>query len=194
VQQTVQLTLDLTTADRDRWQLPGPAGYRLARWTGSTPDDLLVSYATARNAIREAPHGELSFTEPAWTPDGVRDEEAISRARACELRVAVALHRPSGQVAGLTYLEVHQSRPELAVQQDTAVVQSHRGHGLGAWIKAANLSQLTADRPEVTLVTTSNAADNEHMLRVNQQVGFQVAARTQIREASVAGLTERLNR
>lgn len=192
VQQTVQLSLDLAGVDRGRWQVPAAAGYRLAHWTGSAPDQLLGSYAAARNAIREAPHGSLSFTEPEWTPQRVRDEEATAQARHCELRVVAAVHEPTAEVAGLTYLEVFRSRPELAVQQDTAVLPAHRGHRLGVWMKAANLSRLTADHPRISRVTTSNAADNEHMLRVNQQVGFKPDVRTEVREAELTLLAVRL--
>lgn len=192
VQRTVKLILDLRTADRARWQRPGPAGYRLAQWRGSAPEELLDSYAAARNAIREAPHGELSFSEPEWTAQRVRDDEATAQARDCELRVVAAVHESSGQVAGLTYLEVYRSRPEEAVQQDTAVLSAHRGHGLGVWMKAANLRTLTADHPEIIRVETSNAAGNEHMLRVNEQVGFLPAARTEIREAELTTLVSRL--
>jgi RimJ/RimL family protein N-acetyltransferase len=182
------------SADPARWQAPAAAGYRLAEWTGRVPAELLLSYAAARNAIREAPRDGLSFTEPEWTAQRVRDEEDTAVARGCELRVVAAIHQRTGQVAGLTCLEVYQHRPELAVQQDTAVVQAHRGHGLGVSMKAANLRRLTAARPEVTAVITSNAADNEHMLRVNQQVGFQPSARSEIREAPLPELAARLLR
>jgi GNAT superfamily N-acetyltransferase len=74
------------------------------------------------------------------------------------------------------------------------VLQAHRGHGLGVWMKAANLRRLTAAHPEITGVITSNAADNEHMLRVNQQVGFRPRARTEIREARLPELAARLLR
>jgi mycothiol synthase len=194
VQQTVELRLDLVSADPARWQAPAAAGYRLAEWTGRVPAELLLSYAAARNAIREAPRDGLSFTEPEWTAQRVRDEEDTAVARGCELRVVAAIRQRTGQVAGLTCLEVYQHRPELAVQQDTAVVQAHRGHGLGVSMKAANLRRLTAARPEVTAVITSNAADNEHMLRVNQQVGFQPSARSEIREAPLPELAARLLR
>jgi GNAT superfamily N-acetyltransferase len=116
VQQTVELRLDLRSADPARWQVQAAAGYRLAKWTGSAPDELLLSYAAARNAIREAPHDGLSFAEPEWTARRVRDEEATAAARGCELRVVAAIHQPTAQVAGLTYLEIYQHRPELAVQ------------------------------------------------------------------------------
>jgi RimJ/RimL family protein N-acetyltransferase len=88
---------------------------------------------------------------------------------------------------------VYQDRPELADQQDTAVLAAHRGHGLGAWMKAANLQWLTADRPLVKRVQTSNAAENEHMLRVNDQVGFRVEATTENREVRTADLIARVS-
>jgi mycothiol synthase len=191
-QRTVQLGLDLALADRARWQVPAPAGYRLARWTGAAPEDLLASYATARNAISQAPRGDMSFTEPEWSPQGVRDEEATIRARGGELRAVTAVHEQTGEVAGLTYLVVYRSEPEVADQEDTAVLAAHRGHGLGAWMKAANLQWLTADRPAVTRVCTSNAAENEHMLRVNRQVGFRVTKTSENREVRLTDLVARL--
>jgi GNAT superfamily N-acetyltransferase len=80
VQRTAQLRLDLASADRTRWQLRPAAGYRLAEWTSRAPAELLSSYAEARNSIREAPHGGLSFTEPEWTPRRVREEENTASA------------------------------------------------------------------------------------------------------------------
>jgi len=191
-QRTIRLALDLPGADRTRWQVPDPAGYQLAQWTGSAPAGLLASYAAARNAISEAPHGDLSFAEARWTPDRVRDEEATARARDCALLVVAALAEPGGPVAGLSCLEVYQARPDTALQQDTAVLTGHRGHGLGVWLKAANLRRLTTDYPQVRRVTTSNAADNRHMLAVNEAVGFTVRQHTEIREVPVPQLAARL--
>jgi len=191
-QRTVQLSLDLAVADRARWQVPAVPGYRLAHWSGSAPESLLVSYAAARNAIRQAPRGAMSFTEPQWSAQRVRDEEAAVRARNGELRAVAAVREKTSEVAGLTYLTVYRPRPELADQEDTAVVAAHRGRGLGVWLKAANLQWLTASRPEVRRIRTSNAADNEHMLRVNRQVGFSVNATTENREIRLADLTGRL--
>jgi mycothiol synthase len=192
VQQTVLLSLDLASTNRARWHVAAAAGYRLAQWTGAAPENLLVSYAAARNAISQAPRGDMSFTEPEWSPQRVRDEEAAVRARDGELRVVAAVHEQSGEVAGLTYLVVYQHRPELADQEDTAVLAAHRGRGLGAWMKAANLQGLAAGCPAVRRVRTSNAADNEHMLRVNRQVGFRVDATCENRESSRADLVSRL--
>jgi mycothiol synthase len=59
-------------------------------------------------------------------------------------------------------------------------------------MKGANLDWLAADHPLVTRVVTSTAADNEHMLRVNRQVGFTLDVATENWEADVSGLLARL--
>ena len=194
VQRTVRQALDLRprTGLDGRPQRQPATGYRLARWLGSVPDELLASYAAARNAINDAPKGDMAFRMHEYAPGRVRDEEARARTRRCQLRVVAAIRDQSQEVAGLTYLEGYQSRPELAVQQDTAVLPAHRGHGLGLWMKAQNLRWLVADHPGVQRVRTSVAADNEHMLRVNRQLGFAVDLATQIRQAPLADLAARL--
>jgi mycothiol synthase len=192
VLRTARQSLDMARADRFSWQVAGPTGYRLARWIDSAPEDLLASYAAARNAIADRPRGDTTYVDAAWTPQQVRADETAALAGECQTRVVVAVHKQTAQVAGLTYLEVRRRRPDLATQQDTVVLPAHRGHGLGVWMKAANLDWLAADHPEVTRVVTSTAADNEHMLRINRQVGFTVDAATENWEADVTGLLARL--
>lgn len=187
VHRTARQRLDMPSVDRSRWHVPLARGYRLAKWADSAPDDLLVSYATARNAISTAPHGETTFVDQEWTPARIRSDEATARASR-RTRVVVAVHEATGEVAGLTFLEVYHERPQLAVQQDTAVLPAHRGRRLGVAMKAANLAWLAADYPQLALVHTSVAADNPYMLRVNEQVGFTVEINTEIREAEISTL------
>ena len=57
-------------------------------------------------------------------------------------------------------------------QDDTLVLKEHRGHRLGMLLKVANLEFLQRERPGHPAVTTFNAAENEHMLAVNDALGF----------------------
>ena len=100
----------------------------------------------------------------------IRQNEAGHREMGFTDWVTVAVHEQTGAVAGLTELEL--GPPPRAFQEDTAVVPAHRGSGLGLWIKADMLCRLRAERPDVTEVITGNAASNEHMLRINTQLGF----------------------
>jgi hypothetical protein len=60
----------------------------------------------------------------------------------------------------------------MGFQGDTGVRPDHRGHGLGAWMKAVNHLRLADERPDVEWVQTWNADSNEPMLRINRALGF----------------------
>ncbi|WP_212825246.1 GNAT family N-acetyltransferase [Catellatospora sp. TT07R-123] len=155
---------------------PAPVpGYRAVSWTGPAPDELLDSYARARNAIADAPSDSGGRLHDEWTPDRVRDEEAAVAARGQQLRVT-AIVADSGEVAALTQL-VAAPPPEVVVStEDTAVVPAHRRRGLATWVKAESLARLAADRPDAAVVKTSNAGTNTGMLAVNHALGFTVTS------------------
>lgn len=159
-------------ADRTLWRDDAPAGYRLRRWTGAAPDDLVASFAAARNAMRDAPVGDLGYQTPEWTVERIRAREDELRQSNIELRVVVAVREDTGEVAGLTELEMHPHRPFWGFQRDTAVSAPHRGWGLGRCIKAHQIHWLLADRPELDRIYTTTGAGNTHMIRVNHELGF----------------------
>jgi mycothiol synthase len=164
--------LSIPDTDAGLWQVPAPDGYRLTKWIGTAPDDLLESYATARRAIHDAPSEDSSHRQPEWTSDRVRAAEDDLRRRGVEQRIVVAVHEATGAVAGLTELELHPSRQDLGYQQYTVVVAGHRGHGLGRFVKAAMVRWILDERPQIRRIGTSTAAGNVHMIRVNHEVGF----------------------
>jgi GNAT superfamily N-acetyltransferase len=165
---TVSQQLALRDVDPASWAIEPPAGYRVVQWIGHAPDDLLASYADARAAIHDAPLGQAAYESPQWTPERIRMTERTQRERGVEERVVVA----SGTVAGITEVELLPHRKGMALQKDTAVVRAHRGHGLGAHIKACMIKWLVADRPDITHIRTTTGAENVHMIRVNQALGF----------------------
>lgn len=171
--------LEIAEADPALWDVPVPEGYRIQRWLGAAPEELVVSYAVARQAIHDAPLGELGYREPEWTVRRVREHEAELRASGTEQRVVVAVHEATGAVAGLTELEVLANDPNWAYQRETAVLAAHRGHGLGRCVKAEMIRWLLADRPAFTRIQTTTSVLNTHMRRVNVQLGF-TTARTMV--------------
>ncbi|MFI9812292.1 GNAT family N-acetyltransferase [Saccharothrix variisporea] len=166
---TVLQQLDVTDARTD---VPVPAGYRFRRWIGAAPDDLVESYARARNAIGDSPLGDAEFEHPEWTVERVREEEAARRRQDVEQLVVVAVHEESGEVAGLTEVETRPTAPTWLMQRDTAVVAAHRGRGLGVAMKAGLLRWVLPERPEVQSVLTGTGSDNVAMQRVNHALGY----------------------
>lgn len=182
--------LVLAEADPALWDVAEPEGYHLVRWSDRTPDELLESYARARTAITDAPTHDSTLRFPVWTPERVREEEAGLRRNRYENLVVVAVHDATGDVAGLTQVEIAPDRPR-AGQLDTAVLPAHRGHGLGRCVKAAMSRWIRADYPRVADVCTSNATDNVHMLSINKEVGYTVLREIVDVEADLASLEER---
>lgn len=145
-------------------------GYRLVSTTGRTPDQLLESYARAKTAMNDAPHGETDLEAFVFTADRLRAEES-GVLELGELRVVFAVHEATSEIAGFTETRVGR-RPERAEQMDTAVVPAHRGAGLGLWLKSAMLLRLRDERPDVAEVITGNSTANRHMLAINERLGF----------------------
>lgn len=167
-------TLHIPDTDRSRWTVPVPSGFRLESWIGAAPEALVARYAQARTAISDAPMGESTFSFAEWSAERVRTHEASARERERELRVVVAVDEASGDVAGFTEIELNAARPEHALQMETAVSPAYRGNGLGRLIKAHMMRWLTEELPAIERVTTGNAADNEHMVRINAELGYVV--------------------
>ena len=85
----------------------------------------------------------------------------------------LAIHEASGEVAGLTEVVVPAQHPERADQYDTIVVRAHRGYGIDSAIKARMLFELSGAEPGLREVQTWNAHNNESMLKVNAELGYQ---------------------
>lgn len=171
VNSSILQQLTLAQVDSELWHVPVPPGYRLVRWTGRAPDDLLESYSAARNAIHDAPTGAQTSPSPHWTPERTREAEREYLDRGAEQRV-VAVDEASGAVVGMTELELHSGRPHRAFQQETSVVPAHRGHGLGRVMKAHMLRWVRSEKPELTEIATGTSASNTHMQRVNHAIGY----------------------
>ena len=73
----------------------------------------------------------------------------------------------------MTQLGVSPDDPRWGHQGLTAVTRQHRGHRLGLLVKTAMLEWLAEAEPAVERIDTGNAADNEHMIAVNDALGFE---------------------
>jgi RimJ/RimL family protein N-acetyltransferase len=150
------------------------AGYSLVSWTGPVPDKYCAGMAQVLNAFNDAPHGE--HEEPAqWDADRVRQRTgAPLRAGLVRGYSVAALRDADGQMAAFSGVIVNPEAPEWGLQQLTAVTRPHRGHRLGLLVKTAMLELLAEAEPKLDRIETGNAASNEHMIAVNEQLGYRV--------------------
>ncbi|MFD9224349.1 GNAT family N-acetyltransferase [Streptomyces sp. NPDC060064] len=168
---------ELPEADLPQIADTASPGYRLARWTGTVPDELADAFAAAKNAMNDMPVGDLDYGSVAWDADRVRAMAKVIADRGDTLLTIAAVH-DDGTMAGYTEILLPQGSGPRAQQYDTAVVPAHRGHGLGLWVKAAMVRRLRAEHPGVVEIETDNADDNVHMLAVNHRLGFRSYRRT----------------
>jgi GNAT superfamily N-acetyltransferase len=175
--------LDLTTVDWSRLErdaadaAPHAAGYDLVRLPAPAPVELLGSLAEMTAAINDAPTGTLEIEDEVFTPARIQAYEQAQLAWNRRLYRVVARHRASGEFAGQTVAAVEVERPWLAFQHDTSVLRAHRGHRLGLLLKTEMLRWLREREPQVRQMDTDNAADNAHMIAVNEALGYHVVGR-----------------
>ena len=165
----------LDVAALEKWGAPSDdvvAAYTLVQWRDACPDDLLNDHAALRTAMNDAPRDDLEWEDETITPAMVRAFEAAATTRGDQSWTTCARHIASGRLVALTDIAGPAGWPEWAFQEDTVVIGSHRGHGLGRWIKSANLQAVLADRPTTLAVETWNAGSNQHMLAINDEMGF----------------------
>jgi GNAT superfamily N-acetyltransferase len=167
---------------------PHASGYGLRCWDGRAPADLVDGLCAVYTALGDAPHEE-AYEPPTFDAPRLQAEEDRLVARAVRWYSVAAVREAGGEVAAVTQVNVEPGQPEWGWQAITAVTRQHRGHRLGLLVKIAMLELLAAREPALRHVVTSNAEQNEHMVAVNEQLGYQVTDYFQAWEFDVAALS-----
>jgi GNAT superfamily N-acetyltransferase len=165
------------------------AGYSLVCWDGRTPEEYLARYAEVENAMEDAPH-DVGEENTVWDADRVREQmDDIRERQGRHVYTLAALHDVSGEMAAVTAVEADPDNPEWGHQLITAVTRPHRGHRLGLLVKTAMLDWLAETEPQLGRIVTGNAAVNQHMIAINEELGYELLEPlTQSYEVPVADL------
>ncbi|RBY88486.1 GNAT family N-acetyltransferase [Blastococcus sp. TF02A-26] len=149
-------------------------GYEVVTWRDHVPEHLVDDRAVLEERMStDAPHGDIPMGAERWDADRVREHEAASVARGRTVFSAGATL--GGRLVAYTDLQVPLADPRRASQAGTLVLREHRGHRLGALVKAAVLRELAPAFPQVELISTYNLEGNEPMVAVNRALGFRPA-------------------
>lgn len=147
-------------------------GYELVQFVGMPPEELVEGLAPLFQAMStDPPLGAVDWHPETWDAARVvRAYEEMTIGR--DVYTAVARHVATGELAAFTQLKGPRTQPEVVFQENTLVLQAHRGHALGLWVKAANCRTISRDRPTSRRVHTWNADENDHMLAINTRLGY----------------------
>jgi GNAT superfamily N-acetyltransferase len=161
------LVLDLPASR----SVPTPAGYRLRQWVGPCPDEHVASYAALQSAMNaDVPTGGMTRTAVTVSPERVRTSE--QRLAQSYLTIVTSAVTDDDEPAGYSLVMVPLEDPADVVQDDTLVLRAHRGHGLGAVMKAANLRLLADHARDAARLHTWTAQENGPMQAINAGFGF----------------------
>lgn len=161
---------------------PVDPSYEVVLWRGRCPGEHRAAYLAMRNQMNaDVPTGDLDL-EPQVLDDARLSASEERLTKAYDVRVAAARRRSDGVFGGYSLLFVPHGT-DYGWQDDTLVMPEHRGHRLGAALKAANYADLPT---EVTRVHTWTAPDNTAMHRTNTALGFRVVERMYEMDVAIA--------
>lgn len=150
---------------------PHAAGYSLTSWIGPSPEDTLDDQALLSVAMADAPR-DSGVDPDTWDAERIRGVERDCLSTGQQFYTVAARHDATGRLAAITQVSIESGTPEWGFQRNTAVLPAHRGHRLGLLIKIEMLALLAENDPTVRHILTGNAAANDHMIAINEQLGF----------------------
>jgi hypothetical protein len=155
-----------------------PTGYRVESWVGRCPAAHEPEWARLRSVMSaDAPTGGTTRQAIVVGVEQLRVQEA--RLASSWITLSSLASTTAGEAVGYSTLLVPKTQPEQVLQDDTLVVTAHRGHGLGTFLKAANLRSLqtlpSVDVEHRRWLHTFTQVENIAMQRINARFGFRVA-------------------
>ena len=148
-------------------------GYSIATYVDEFPDELAESLCLLMGQLAvDAPTGAVDFEEEDFNVDRLKERYVTAAA------MDVTSTRPSrsartARVAAQSTLAVAKGDGTDVFQWGTFVHREHRGHRLGLAVKVANIKAVQAAHPEKTRITTQNAEQNDFMVDINKEIGFE---------------------
>ena len=155
------------------------AGYELVQWINDCPDELVDGVAAlSERMYTDPPMGDQLDLRPAvYDAERIRNNEWTMKERGQTQFCSAVVHVATGEVAGMSNVSLIPGEELHAWQGDTIVEEKHRGHRIGMILKIANQRLMRRYRPEIRYVHTWNAEVNDHMIAINEAIGYRALSR-----------------
>jgi GNAT superfamily N-acetyltransferase len=149
------------------------AGYTVLRWAGATPEEYMDGSVRLSAAMVDMPT-DAGVEVPIWDASRIRAFEDGILASGRGLYTVAARHEVTGHIVAITQVTLDAARGGWARQGITAVLPEHRGHRLGLLVKLEMVDVLMQLVPDLRHILTRNAGANEHMVAINERLGYQL--------------------
>ena len=136
------------------------------------PEQYVHQVAEISGLLYDAPH-DPSVQAWVWDAARVRDTERRMRLQGVRRTPWRRATTPPVSSAALPR-STSAWKAGRGFQALTAVVRAHRGHRLGLRLKLAMMELLAEAEPQVRQLFTTNTETNEHMIAINETLGYRV--------------------
>ena len=147
--------------------------YEVVRFTEPAPEEFLGDLAMMNSRLSEDTAGYIDGWEPSpFDTEKILAYQAAAVARLFRRHHVVVRHKPSGRLVAWSFLAVVAEDAKHADHEITIVVPEHRGHRLGMLVKTGLHRFAREAEPGLRWIQTWNASENEHMIHINEELGF----------------------
>lgn len=161
-------------------EVSGP-DYAIHTWTDRCPRQWVRDMAVLED-IMGGDESVSAFTsgehDEQADDDRVREAETLASDSGRQTMVCAVEHRSTGRLVGFTAISILGHRDDVVFQDETLVLQEHRGRKLGMLIRVCNLERLSLEQPAARTLYAWNAAEKPYMAAVNDALGFATAGYT----------------
>ena len=148
-------------------------GYSLLSFEGPIPEEYIDQVAALNQDGEDAPR-DAGHEVQQWDAARLRAAQQRSAEQGLRHYSMAARDDRTGELVAITELHVDPGTADWGHQELTVVARAHRGHRLGLLVKVAMLELLADREPRLERIVTGNADSNEHMIAINNELGYQL--------------------